>query len=138
LFTGFTKACHSIYKFDATGEKFFAQLIEGTSEHDIVKWLRPAPRQFRIYWDHHTKNYEPDFVVETNDGIWMVEIKALSEINASDTREKMRAAIEYCRHASEYNSKNGGKRWHYLLIPDEEIRLNISFEFLAKKFEMIN
>ncbi|MEY3902527.1 MAG: hypothetical protein RL189_1833 [Pseudomonadota bacterium] len=137
LFTGFKKACHRAYKFDSFGEQRFAQLLESDGEKDIMKWLRPAPRQFRIYWDHQTKNYEPDFVVETSNHIWMVEIKAKTELAAADTLEKRRAAMEYCCHASEYNDVNGGKRWGYVLIPDEEIGLNKTFDYLCKAYEQI-
>lgn len=135
LFIGFKKACHSAYKFDSFGEQKFAQLLEGDSEKDILKWLRPAPRQFKIYWDHHTKNYEPDFVVETTDRIWMVEIKAKTELDALDTVEKMKAALEFCRHASEYNAANGGKKWSYILIPDGEIAQNKTFRHLSGSYE---
>jgi len=63
VFSGFKKACHSLYKFDAKGEKDFAAILE--NDKAVVKWLRPAPKQFKIYWDHNARTYEPDFVVET-------------------------------------------------------------------------
>jgi type III restriction enzyme len=134
IFKGFKKACHPEYKFDSFGEQKFAQILEADSEKDVQKWLRPAPRQFYIYWDHHTRTYEPDFIVETEDGIWMVEIKAKTEIDATDTQEKKKAALEYCRHASDYSSKNGGKSWNYILIPDEEVALSRNFDFYRKTY----
>ena len=137
LFTGFKRACHSAYKFDSFGEQRFAQLLEGDSENDILKWLRPAPRQFRIFWDHHTKNYEPDFIVETKEHIWMVEIKSETELSTIDTLEKKRAAMEYCRHASEFGDKNGGKKWGYVLVRDDEISLNVTIMHLIKKFVQV-
>ncbi len=136
LFTGFKKACHSAYKFDTFGEQKLSQILEADSEKSILKWLRPAPRQFHIYWDHHTKTYEPDFVVETSDGIWLVEIKARTEIEANDTQEKARAALKYCSHATEYSKGNGGKAWGYILIPDEDIALNKTFTHLTGTYEV--
>ncbi len=74
VFSGFKKACHTLYKFDAKGEKDFATILE--NDKDVIKWLRPAPRQFKIYWDHNSRTYEPDFVVETLNTIYLTEIKA--------------------------------------------------------------
>lgn len=134
LFTGFKKSCHLAYKFDSFGEQKITQILEGSNEKEIEKWLRPAPRQFYIYWDHHTRCYEPDFVVETKKTIYMVEIKAKCEIDSKETQEKKAAALEYCRHASEYGKSNGGKVWRYVLIPDEEIQLNRDFNYFVQTF----
>jgi type III restriction enzyme len=138
LFSDFKKACHSAYKFDSFGEHRFAQILESDGEKDVEKWLRPAPRQFHIYWDHHTKTYEPDFVVETKNAIWIAEIKASTEMDAPDTQEKAKAAMVYCKHATEDNKKSKGKPWRYTLIPDQEVRLNQSFKHLAENFEVTN
>lgn len=72
--------------------------------------------------------------METKDEIWMVEIKAKVEIDATDTQEKKKAALEYCRHATDYNSKNGGKPWGYLLVPDEEVASSRNFDFYRKTY----
>lgn len=129
VFSGFRKACHSLYKFDGKSEKDFAALLE--HDRTVVKWLRPAPSQFRIYWDHQARIYEPDFVAETAEMIYLVEIKMDSQLQHPEVLEKAKAALQYCRHASEYNLKNGGKTWKYLLIPHNEVLLNSSFAWLA-------
>ncbi len=69
------KACHFEYKFDSKTEQDLALPV---LEHDakVIKWLRPAPNQFRIYWDNNSKRYEPDFVVETDTHIYLIESKA--------------------------------------------------------------
>jgi len=136
LFSDFKRACHSAYKFDSFGEQKFAQILEADGEKDVEKWLRPAPRQFHIYWDHQTKTYEPDFVVETKDSIWIVEIKAKTEIEAVETQEKAKAAIVFCKHATDYNRQNKGKPWRYTLIPDSEIGLNKTFKHLSENYEV--
>jgi len=129
VFSGFRKACHSLYKFDGKSEKDFATLLE--NDHAVIKWLRPAPSQFRIYWDNHARMYEPDFVAETSETIYLVEIKMDSQMQHPEVVEKAKAALQYCLHASEYNLKNYGKPWKYLLIPHNEIQLNSSFGYLA-------
>jgi len=131
VFSGFKKACHSLYKFDTKGEKDFAALLEG--DREVVKWLRPAPKQFKIYWDHDARAYEPDFVVETANTIYLAEIKADNQLEQGEVLEKARAALQYCKYASEHNGKNGGKIWKYLLIPHSEVLPNMSLGYLAAK-----
>lgn len=131
VFSGFKKACHTCYKFDTKGEKDFAAILEG--DKDVIKWLRPAPKQFKIYWDRDARTYEPDFVVEVEDKIYLTEIKADNQMEQPDVQEKARAALQYCKHASDHNQKNGGKAWRYLLIPHSEVLPNMGFSYLAAK-----
>lgn len=133
VFSGFKKACHLEYKFDSKTEKDFAIIIE--DDPMVLKWLRPAPNQFRIYWAHNSKQYYPDFIVETADGIYMVETKASKDIPTEEVQDKKRAALIYCKYATEFTSKNEGKPWKYLLIPDNEVKLNNSFDYFTSRFE---
>ena len=48
IFTGFKKACHTLYKFDSNTERTFAIVLE--NDPYVQKWMRPAPRQFNIYY----------------------------------------------------------------------------------------
>jgi len=136
VFTGFKKACHTLYKFDGKGEKDFAAILE--HDGDVKKWLRPAPKQFKIYWDHNARLYEPDFVVETDKGIFLAEIKADNQLQHPEVQEKARAALQYCRYATEYGQQNGGKPWKYLLIPHSEVLPNMSFGYFAGKREFVS
>lgn len=128
VFKGFTKACHTLYKFDSLPELEFARVLEQDGE--VLKWLRPAPRQFNIYWGKQRQNYEPDFIVETADIIYMCEVKAYNEILTSEVQEKGRAGAEYCRTVSEWNVKNSGKPWEYAIVADRSIQSNSSFRYL--------
>ncbi len=128
VFKGFTKACHTLYKFDSLPELEFARVLE--RDGDVLKWLRPAPKQFNIYWGKRRQNYEPDFIVETSDRIYMCEVKAFNEIQTAEVQEKGRAGAEYCRTVSEWNAKNGGKPWEYAIVADKSIQSNSSFRHL--------
>ncbi|MDO9593238.1 MAG: DEAD/DEAH box helicase family protein [Erysipelotrichaceae bacterium] len=131
VFKGFNKACHTLYKFDSNTERVFAIVLENDS--DVLKWLRPSPKQFNIYYGPGgASKYEPDFVVETADTIYMVETKASNEIKSDAVKEKAVAAIEYCRAVSEWNADNGGKPWVYALIAHDEVRFQSSFIYLMK------
>jgi type III restriction enzyme len=133
VFAGFKKAYHTVYKFDSKSEKDFSIILE--EDKDVVKWLRPAPTQFRIYWQHNSRQYRPDFVTETNECIYMIEIKREGDIDDTEVKNKAIAAMEYCKHASEYTSQNEGKHWKYILIPHNAVQLNMSFEFLIEQYE---
>ena len=135
VFSGFKKACHSLYKFDRKNEKDFATILE--NDKDVKKWLRPAPKQFKIYWGHNARMYEPDFVAETDAVIYLVEIKRDIDIDTREVQEKAKAALQYCRYATDYNLKNGGKSWKYLLIPHNEVLPNMSIGYLAGKREFV-
>lgn len=132
VFRGFEKACHFEYKFDSKTEQDLAFVLE--NDNKVLKWLRPANNQFRIYWDNNSKRYEPDFIIETEDTIYMVEPKSSANINDVDVLAKKEAAIKYCKYATEFTSQNNGKQWKYLLVPHNEISRTINFDLLIAKF----
>jgi type III restriction enzyme len=134
VFSGFKKACHNLYKFDSKTEKDFAVILEQDGE--VSKWLRPASKQFRIYWKHNSRQYHPDFVAETKGTIYMIETKKEADIETSDVQEKTAAALLYCKNASEFTTQNGGKPWKYILIPHNAVMFNMSFAMLAREFEV--
>lgn len=133
MFTGFKKACHKSYKFDSKTEKDFAIILEG--DDSVEKWLRPAPNQFNITWDNNKKNYEPDFVVESKDKIYLVETKKEKDIPTEEVQSKAKAALEYCKNATDYTMQNGGKPWIYVLLPHDSVKLNMSFDYLMKQYQ---
>ena len=131
VFKGFTKACHTLYKFDSNTERIFAIVLENNPS--VLKWMRPSAKQFNIYYGPGSvSRYEPDFVVETADHIYMVETKAANEIYSDTVKEKAVAAQEYCRAATEWNTHNEGKPWEYALISHDEVRIHSSFSYLVK------
>jgi type III restriction enzyme len=131
VFMGFEKSAHARYKFDSHTEKDFAVVLE--SDAAVLKWLRPAETQFLLYWDRNSKRYHPDFIVETPDGIWMIEVKAADEVNTDEVKQKKKAGETYCAHASAFTQAHGGKPWAYALIADEDIRKNATFGGLLNR-----
>jgi type III restriction enzyme len=132
VFRGFEKACHFDYKFDSKTEKDFSFILE--NDNKVLKWLRPAPNQFRIYWANNSKQYYPDFVVEAENAIYLVETKAADQLNAAEVVDKKRAALQYCKYATAFTTANEGKPWKYLLIPHNEVSQTTSFEYLVGRF----
>lgn len=134
VFGGFKKACHNLCKFDSKTEKDFAVILE--HDHAVLKWLRPAQKQFRIYWRHNSRQYYPDFVVETDAAIYMIETKKEGDIDTAEVQEKTQAALLYCRLATQYTKENDGKSWKYVLIPHNAVMVNMSFEILTHQHEV--
>lgn len=133
IFSGFKKACHTLYKFDSKTEKDFAGILE--RDTDVLKWLRPAKNQFQIYWNHNSSRYVPDFVVETTSAIYMIETKKEGDIETGAVQEKATAAAEYCKHATNFTTKNNGKPWKYVIIPHNVVLANMSFGTLVKTYQ---
>ena len=129
IFTGFKKACHNLYKFDSRPEKDFVSVLE--QDEKVLKWLRPDKRQFDIYWDGSNR-YEPDFIVETQNKIFMVEIKREKDLDDIEVEKKANAALVWIKRVNEYAKDSGAKPWAYLLIPHNEVRFNSDFEYFEK------
>lgn len=130
VFKGFRKSCHTLYKFDSETERTFAIVLE--NDPKVLKWMRPSPKQFDIYYGPGgVSRYEPDFVVETAEAIYMVETKAANEVDSENVQEKARAAKEYCRAVTAWNIDNGGKPWYYSIVAHNEVRLQSSFMYLV-------
>lgn len=133
LFTGIKKGVFSTAKFDSKdGELALARVLE--NDTDVLNWLRPHPQEFNITYNHG-HYYEPDFVVETEDIIYLVEVKGEDKLHDPDVIAKKERGIQYCAVASRWGKANGYKEWHYLFIPAGQILPNSSFAQLAERFK---
>lgn len=133
LFTGIKRGVFSTAKFDSKeGELTLARVLE--TDADVQNWLRPHPKEFNITYNHG-RNYEPDFVVETESTIYLVEVKGEDKLNDPDVIAKKKRGIQYCEVASRWGKANGYKEWRYLFIPSKQVMPNSSFMLLAKRFQ---
>ncbi len=136
IYTGFEKACHSMYRFDSSDEARMAYLLD--RETSVEDWLRPAPNQFEgLFWRDEVGNsqhrYEPDFVVEFNDEIVMIEVKPGEEIQNHDVQAKKNTAEKYCEVVNKNQGKFGiVKPWRYVIVPTEKISVSSTVESLIK------
>lgn len=128
IFTGFMKSYYIENKFDSSTEQDFAYVLENDTK--VMKWLRPVSNQFNIYWGNGAHKYEPDFIVETDDTIFMVETKSAAEVDDTNVLSKKASAEEYCKNATEYNLQHNGKQWKYILLPHDAVKRTSSFDFL--------
>lgn len=134
VYVGFKKSYYTKYRFDSSTELDFAFILE--TDETVLKWLRPVPNQFNIYWANGSKRYEPDFIVETADSIYMCETKMEKEMNDADVQAKATAAREFCNHASEYTENKGGKPWKYVIIPHTLVKRDYSFDYVVAQTKL--
>ncbi len=134
LFNGITKGVFDCAKFDSKPELILARVLE--RDKFVKNWLRPAKKEFNITYNRG-KQYEPDFVVETENKIYLIEVKGEDKLKDPDVIAKKERAIKYCEVASNWGKENGFKKWEYLFIPSMQIQENSSFERLAKQFREV-
>lgn len=132
VFKGFKKCCYPYQKFQSVeGEWRLAQILE--EDPAVLKWMKPAPGQFRIEYTNG-RNYEPDFVVETIEACLLIEPKRADQLEQNDVKDKSRAAVRWCGYATQHAAEHGGKPWHYLIIPDSTIQLGRSVAMMQAEF----
>ena len=131
LFDGIKKGVFDRAKFDSHPELLLARVLE--YDTDVQNWLRPAPQEFNITYNHG-HSYEPDFVVETESVIYLVEVKGEDKLNDPDVIAKKKRGIQYCEVATRWGKANGYKEWRYLFIPSKQVMPNSSFMQLARQF----
>jgi type III restriction enzyme len=127
----FTKACHTAYKFDSVPEHIFAIVLERSA--NVIKWLRPARDQFKIYFGN--QRYQPDFLVETAKYIYIVEIKASNRSDDLEVKLKAKAAQEYCANVNTIFAGTGKKLWKYMFLLDNECTRHTEFSYLENEVE---
>jgi type III restriction enzyme len=134
LFGGFNRNLFTEEKFQSDSERRLSVILD----REAKRWFRPARGQFLIYyrWQGDHPEYQPDFVAETDDTIYMMEPKARNEMNDSQVLAKSEVAVAWCKHASDNAQRHGGKAWKYLLIPHDEIQENKTIEGLAERFSL--
>jgi type III restriction enzyme len=132
LFGGFSKCLYPVQKFQSDSERKLAVILE----REASKWFKPTKGQFQIFYragaDH--LEYQPDFVAETVDTVYMLEPKARNEMTEPTVISKRDVAVTWCKHASDHATSYGGKTWRYLLIPHDAIADNMTLVGLAERF----
>ncbi|PJC04317.1 MAG: type III restriction endonuclease subunit R, partial [Gallionellaceae bacterium CG_4_9_14_0_8_um_filter_60_335] len=133
VFGGFKRCLYPVQKFDSEAERVLAVILD----RDAEKWFKPAKGQFLIFYKQGaaTLEYQPDFVAETKEAVYMLEPKASNQMEDEIVLAKKEAALKWCKNASDYAGANGGKVWRYVLIPHTAIAVNITVKGLAGQYE---
>lgn len=132
LFGGFSRCLYAVQKFDTNTERMLAVILE----REALKWFRPAKGQFQIYyrWNGEQAEYQPDFVAETDQAIYMLEPKMSSQITDLQVLAKKTVALTWCQQATTYMQSHGGKPWRYSLIPHDAIAENMTLQGLVDRY----
>ncbi|MGH9427969.1 MAG: type III restriction endonuclease subunit R, partial [Terriglobia bacterium] len=132
LFGGFERCLYHVEKFQSDSERKLAVILERETE----KWFKPARGQFLIYykWGADHPEYQPDFVAEAADMVYVLEPKRREEMNDPQVLAKRDVAVTWCKQASAHAAGYGGKKWKYLLIPHDVVSDNMTLAGLAERF----
>jgi len=122
LIDGYKKSVYSTYVFDSAQEKLLADSLD--NDKSVDAWVRLRLGQLPIRYVYG--NYNPDFVVERKDAIYLVEVKDKSKLDKGDPEvfSKAKRAEEWCKIASGAT----GKKWVYKLVPHTAVSKVDSFD----------
>jgi len=135
-----------IFGFDIPQTAWFfysdtERILATVLEREARRWFWPVSGQFNIFYRFgvHQPEYIPDFVVALDHMMLMIETKKASEVIAaheSETEVKAKAdqVVVWCKNATDYSNKVGGKLWRYLLIPHDAVAANVTLENLISRF----
>ena len=131
VFDGIRKGVFDRARFDSDPELRLARNLE--TDESVLNWLRPAPNEFNIVYNRG-QHYQPDFVIETEDVIYLTEVKRADKMTDPDVVAKKERGTQYCSIASRWGKANGYKEWRYLFIPDNQAQPNSTFPQLAARY----
>ena len=125
LFEGYKKSYYAENAFDSDDERRLSVILEEDS--DVIRFIKPPLNQLGLFYKA-AKQYNPDFLVETADKKYMIEVKAANQTDNEDVQEKAKAALKWCECASEVDAD--GKAWEYRLVPGDKIVVGNTFKYV--------
>jgi type III restriction enzyme len=125
LFDGFKKSYYSENAFDSDDERRFSVVLE--EDDEVVRFIKPPLNQLGLFY-RAAKQYNPDFLVETKDKKYMIEVKASNQTETDEVQEKAKAALKWCECASKVDAD--GKTWEYRLILGDKIVVGNTFKYV--------
>lgn len=125
LFEGYKKSYYAENAFDSDDERRLSVVLEEDSE--VIRFIKPPLNQLGLFYKA-AKQYNPDFLVETADKKYMIEVKATNQTDNEDVQEKAKAALKWCECASKVDAD--GKTWEYRLVPGDKIVVGNTFKYV--------
>lgn len=86
LFEGYKKSYYAENAFDSDDERRLSVVLEEDSE--VIRFIKPPLNQLGLFYKA-AKQYNPDFLVETADKKYMIEVKAVNQTDNED--------VAYCK-----------------------------------------
>lgn len=120
IFKGYEKSLFPENKFHSKQEKWFADILD--KESAVKNWIKNPNSQIAIRF--RFGHYNPDFLIETKEACYVVEIKSSGEITDTVVLEKAKEAKSWVSALS----KVTGKDWQYKLISHDKVVRTDSFK----------
>ena len=128
VFEGYKKSYYSQNAFDSDDERRFSVILE--EDDAVLRFIKPPLNQLGLFYKAG-KQYNPDFIVETDDAKYMIEIKAANRTDDADVIDKAKSAIQWCSCATDVDTDH--KPWHFKLVPGQEIIIGNTFKYVVGK-----
>lgn len=128
VFEGYKKSYYSQNAFDSDDERRFSVILE--EDDAVLRFIKPPLNQLGLFYKAG-KQYNPDFIVETDDAKYMIEIKAANRTEDADVLDKAKSAIQWCSCATDVDTDH--KPWYFKLIPGQEIVIGNTFRYVIGK-----
>lgn len=128
VFEGYKKSYYSQNAFDSDDERRFSVILE--EDDAVLRFIKPPLNQLGLFYKAG-RQYNPDFIVETEEAKYMVEIKAANRTEDADVLNKAKSAIQWCSCATDIDTDY--KPWYFKLIPGQEIIIGNTFKYVVGK-----
>ncbi len=123
-------------------EKFMEKTLDKSAEVEAFGKIQQRKHPLNISYrdkDGIKRDYFPDFIIKTKDKMYIVETKAEDEIQKAEGNEKnlivlkARAAVSWCKTASQVSLQNQPQEWEYFMLSERTFKENrqLSFDALA-------
>jgi len=118
-------------------ERDFMQNVLNPSAEVLSFAKLDRRHRLKITYRDHTgilRNYEVDFIVKTENKIYLVETKADRDIDSPNVAVKVRAAVAWCEQASTVSPPSGYEQsldWEYIILSEGLFKNNQGLGFEA-------
>ena len=96
------------------------------ADGNVERWIKISETRHRfasisyMRTDGLLATYHPDFIVETNDKMYLVETKGADKVMDRNVQQKRRAATEWCEKINHLQElSRNGKEWEYILLGED-------------------
>lgn len=96
------------------------------ADGNVERWFKISETRHRfasisyMRTDGLLATYHPDFIVETNDKLYLVETKGADKVMDRNVQQKRRAATEWCEKINHLQEPSrNGKEWEYILLGED-------------------
>ena len=123
-------------------KKFMEETLDKSGEVEAFGKIQQRKHTLNISYrdkDGIKRDYFPDFIIKTKDKMYIIETKAEDEIQKAEGNEKnlivlkARAAVSWCKTASQVSLPNQPQEWEYFMLSEKTFKENrqLGFDSLA-------